>query len=60
MVNVTLFHSRQVILVDANVTFSHVAVDNKSEGWGVKKKKKKPLTLNYTSAFLPKVNPQLD
>lgn len=59
MVNVTLFHSRQVILVDANVTFSHVAAVNKSEGWGVKKKKK-PLTLNYTSAFLPKVNPQLD
>lgn len=57
MVNVTLFHSRQVILVDANVTFSHVAAVNKSGGWGVKKK---PLTLNYTSAFLPKVNPQLD
>lgn len=57
MVNVTLFHSRQVILVDANVTFSHVAAVNKSGGWGVKKK---PLTLNYTSAFLPKVNQQLD
>lgn len=38
MVNVTLFHSRQVILVDANVTFSHVAAVNKSGGWGVKKK----------------------
>lgn len=62
--NVTLFHSGKVILVDANVTFSHVVAVNKSVEGGVEeknlKKKKKPLTLNYTSALPPKVKPRLD
>lgn len=43
--NVTLFHSGKVILVDANVTFSHVVAVNKSVEGGVEeknlKKKKK-------------------
>lgn len=57
--NVTLFHSGKVILVDANVTFSHVVAVNKSVEGGVEEGKK-PLTLNYTSALPPKVKPPLD
>lgn len=59
--NVTLFHSGKVILVDANVAFSHVVAVNKSVAGGVEREReKKPLTLNYTSALPPKVKPQLD
>lgn len=38
--NVTLFHSGKVILVDANVTFSHVVAVNKSVEEGVEEGKK--------------------